>query len=66
LKFSFRLLTPVFSPSGTLLPRSLQMIMNRRLLTMVHMTQTVAFTEMIMGDPAAATPPRQRRPPYWP
>jgi hypothetical protein len=29
LKFSFRLLTPVFSPSGTLLPRSLQMIMNR-------------------------------------
>jgi len=29
------------------------MIMNRRLLTMVPMTQTVAFTEMIMGDPAA-------------
>jgi len=29
LTFPFRLLTPVFSPSGTLLPRSLQMIMNR-------------------------------------
>jgi len=42
------------------------MIMNRQLLTMVHMTQTVAFTEMIMGNPAAASPPRESRPPYWP
>ena len=30
------------------------------------MTQTVAFTEMIMGNPAAASPPRESRPPYWP
>ena len=34
------------------------MIMNRRLLTMVRMTQTVAFTEMIMGNPAATSPLR--------
>ena len=54
------------SPSGTFLPRSPQMIMNRYLLTMVHMTQTVAFTVMIMGNPAAASPPRESRPPYWP
>jgi hypothetical protein len=66
LKFSSRLITPPFPPSGTLLPYSLQMIMNRRSLTLVHMTQTVAFTVMIMGNPAAASPPRERRPPYWP
>jgi len=42
------------------------MIMNRRSLTMVHMTQTVAFIEMIMGNPAATSPPREKRPPYWP
>jgi hypothetical protein len=30
------------------------------------MTQTVAFTEMIMGNPAAASPLRESRPPYWP
>ena len=30
------------------------------------MTQTVAFTVMIMGNPAAASPPRESRPPYWP
>ena len=40
--------------------------MNRRLLTIVHMTQTVAFTVMIMGNPAAASPPRESRPPYCP
>ena len=30
------------------------------------MTQTVAFTVMIMGNPVAASPPRESRPPYWP
>jgi hypothetical protein len=55
----------LFSPSRTLLPRSLQTIMNRRSLTMVPMTQTVAFTEMITVNPASRSQ-RERRQPYWP
>jgi len=42
------------------------MIMSRGSLILVPMTQTVAFTVMIMGNPVAASPPRETRPPYWP
>jgi hypothetical protein len=40
-RFSYPLFIAALPPPGTFLPRSPQMIMNRQLPTMVHMTQTV-------------------------
>jgi hypothetical protein len=55
-RFSYPLFTAALSPSGTRLPRPLQMIMNRRSLTLVPMTKTFGSSGHRMEESSVRFP----------